>query len=72
MPTRWECRHSSSEMLYLEVAGGEVRMYFDHSPHRPERYSFDDVLAGKLDGQVNNLFGPAAVEELKAAVRERR
>ena len=44
-------------------------MYLDHSPQRPDRYSFDDVLAGKLDGEVNNLFGSAAVEELKAAVR---
>ena len=68
---RWECRYSSSEMLYLEVTKRDVISYFHHSPERPERWRFEDVLAGKHDAEVRNLFGDAAVEELKAAVRTR-
>src|SRR5688500_15714625 len=69
--TRWECRYSSSEMMYLDIAGSEVRMWLHHSPKSADRYSFDDVLSGKLDAEVRNLFGADAVDELRAAVAER-
>ena len=68
---RWECRYSSSEMLYLEVGANEVRCYLDHSPGKPELWTFAEVLAGERDAEVRNLFGEAALEELKAAVRLR-
>lgn len=71
MPTRWECRYSSCEMMYLEIAGGEVRMWLDHSPDKADRYPFDDVLAGKLDAEMTNLFGPGTPAEVKAAVRDK-
>ena len=72
MPPRWECRYSPSEMLYLELRGGEVVTYLDHSPHRPDRYSFDDVLAGRQDAMIAQLFGAAAVGEVKAAIVAQR
>jgi hypothetical protein len=58
-------------MMYLEVLAGDVHMYLDHSPSRGDRYSFDDVLAGQIDAEVNNLFGAGTADELKAAVRGR-
>ena len=58
-------------MMYLEIVGSEVRMWLDHSPNKADRYSFDDVRAGKLDAEVRNLFGEDAVAELKAAVASR-
>jgi hypothetical protein len=68
---RWECRHSSAEMLYLEVGAADVRCYFDHSPAKAERWTFAEVLAGNHDAEVRNLFGDAALAQLKAAVRLR-
>jgi len=73
MQTRWECRYSSSEILYLEIASAShVKTYLDHSPGNAELTSFDDVLAGKMDGEVSNLFGAAALDELKATIRQIR
>ncbi|CAN5541981.1 hypothetical protein BH10PLA1_BH10PLA1_02320 [soil metagenome] len=73
METRWECRYSSSEILYLEIASGShVKTYLDHSPGDVELTSFDDVLAGKMDGEASSLFGAAAVDELKSTVRQIR
>jgi hypothetical protein len=68
---RWECRYSPSEMLYLEVGPAEVRCYLDHSPHKADRWTFEDGLAGRHDAEVTNLFGEPAVEGLKAEVRKR-
>jgi hypothetical protein len=58
-------------MMYLTLDDGRVHMYLDHSPAKGDWYSFDDVLAGVLDAEVRNLFGAEALDELKAAVRER-
>lgn len=69
---QWECRYSSSEMLYLEVGSDNVRCYLHHSPGHADLWSFADVLAGKYDGEVQNLFGEAVVAELKAEVLRRR
>ena len=69
MPDRWECRYSSSEMLYLELRGDHVITYLHHSPNNPDRHSFADVLAGKEDAMISQLFGAAAVDEVKAAIR---
>lgn len=60
-------------MLYLEIASGShVKTYLDHSPGDVELTSFDDVLAGKMDGEVSSLFGEKALEELKATIRQMR
>jgi hypothetical protein len=67
---RWECRYSPSEMLYLDLTPTDVRQFLHHSPHHPEITSFEDVLAGKIDADVRNLFGVQTLEELKAAVRQ--
>src|SRR5215216_277355 len=72
MPERWECRYSSSEMLYLELRGQEMITYLDHAPHNPDRYSFDDVLAGNQDSMISQLFGAPAVDEVKAAIVAQR
>ena len=71
---RWECRYSSSEMMYLEVTEAEVRCFLDHSPDSASRWTFDEVLAGALerDAEVRILFSDQVLGELKAAVRERR
>lgn len=68
MQTKWECRYSSSEMMYLEIDGKHVKTYLDHSPANAELTSFDDVLAGKMDAEVRNLFGEQALAELKETV----
>ena len=44
-------------------------MWIDHSQTTADRYSLEDVLAGKLDAEVNNLFGGNALAELRAACR---
>jgi hypothetical protein len=58
-------------MLYLDVGSDAVRCYLDHSPGTAERWTFAEVLAGDHDAYVRNLFGEAAVDELKTAVRHR-
>jgi hypothetical protein len=68
---RWSCRYSPSEMMYLEVGDADVLCYLHHSPGRADRWSFEEVLAGRHDAAVRNLFGDAAVEALKAEVRRR-
>ena len=68
---RWECRHSSAEMLYLEVRGDEVLEWFDHHPDEPTRWSFAEVLDGDLDEKVAMLFGDDVLAELKATVTAR-
>jgi hypothetical protein len=68
---RWECRYSSCEMLYLEVGSEYVRCYLDHSPAGADLWTFAEVLAGEHDGYVRDLFGEAALAELKATVRQR-
>jgi hypothetical protein len=71
MRTRWETRYSSSEMMYLEIVGHEVRCWLDHSPQSADRYSFEDVLAGACDnGEIPAVFGSEVVAELKAAIGE--
>ena len=72
MPDRWECRYSSSEMLYLELRGQHVITYLHHSPSSADRYSFDEVLAGKQDAMISQLVGAAAVGEVKAAIVAQR
>ena len=68
---RWECRYSSSEMMYLEVGTDDVRCYLHHSPSKADRWTFVDVLSGRHDAEARNLFGDAAAERLKAEVRRR-
>lgn len=70
MRQRWEARYSSCEMMYLEIVDGEVRLWMHHSPRGAQRYAFDDVLRGELDGEVGNIFGRDVLNELKATVRE--
>jgi len=57
--------------MYLELTETGVRSYLDHSPQHAEHTSFADILAGKLDGEVTNLFGANALEQLKAEARSR-
>jgi hypothetical protein len=68
MSTRWECRYSSSEMLYLELRGDHVITYLHHSPNNPDRFPFADILAGTEDAMISQLFGAAAVDQVKAAI----
>lgn len=71
MRTRWECRYSSCEMMYLDIGDGQVHLYLDHAPAKGDWHSFDDVLAGKLDAEITNLFGAGAADEVKAGVRHK-
>jgi hypothetical protein len=68
MVQRWQCRYSSSEMLYMELRGRDVVTYLDHSPQRPDRWSFDEVLSGKHDAEIAQLFGAQAPADVKAAI----
>ena len=72
MPQRWQCRYSPSEMLYLELRGQEIVTYLDHAPDKLDHYAFDDVLAGGQDAMIAQLFGAAAVGEVKAAIVAQR
>ena len=67
---RWEVRYSSCEMIHLDIAEGDVRIWLDHAPSHASRYAFDDVLAGAADGEIGNVFGADALKELKAAIRD--
>jgi hypothetical protein len=68
---RWECRYSSCEMMYIEVCPLEVKCYLDHSEDRAEWWSFDEVLHGERDAYIDNLFGAAALSEIKLEVKKR-
>lgn len=70
MTRRWECRYSSSEMLYLEVTPTDVRRFLDRAEHQAVHTTFESVLAGTLDSEVRKLFGATVIDELKTAVRE--
>ena len=72
MPTRWECRYSSSEMLYLELRNDHIVTFLDHSPTSVERFPFSEVLAGKHDAMIANLFGQNALPQIKAAIEQPR
>ena len=69
MPTRWECRYSSSEMLYLELRDNHIVTFLHHSPNSVERFPFTEVLAGKHDAMINTLFGQNALPQIKAAIK---
>lgn len=70
---RWDCRYSSCEMMYLEVeSDGSARMYLHHSPQSADRASADDILAGKWDATVRNLYSEQVLAELKAEVQLRQ
>ena len=70
MPTRWECRYSSSEMLYLELRDEHLVTFLDHSPTSVERFPFTEVLAGRHDAMINTLFGQNARPQIKAAIKQ--
>lgn len=69
---RWECRHASAEMLYLEVGDDEVLEWFDHHPDEPTRWSFTAVLDGALDDKISALWDDEVLAQLKTEVRRRR
>lgn len=71
MKPRWECRYSSSEMMYLEIQKHEVVLYLDHSPSKADRYTFDEVLNGALDREVGAVFGITTLNELKTELKNR-
>lgn len=68
---RFECRYSSSEMMYLEIVGKTVRCYLDHSPQHARTWSAAEVLGGDLetDGEVATLFDRSEIEQIKEALR---
>ena len=68
---RYECRYSSSEMMYLEVTETDVRCYLDHSPDRASHWTFAEVVAGAMDAEVRNLFSDDEIEEVKTMAEER-
>ena len=68
---RWECRYSSSEMLYMVVDPDCVRSYLNSPDNGADRWSFADVLAGEHDAEVRALFDDKVLEDLKAEVRRR-
>jgi len=68
---RWECRHSSSEMLYLEVTATDVRCYLDHSPASASVWTFEQIVAGEADRELFNFYSAAEIAEMKAEARRR-
>jgi hypothetical protein len=70
-PQRWSTRWSPAEMMYLEVRDNEVVMYLDHSPQRPDRFTFEQVLSGEAEKWYRNEFGENVAREVAAAVRKR-
>lgn len=67
---RWECRYSSSEMLYLEVTATDVRCYLHHSPETASVWSFADVVAGAADRELD-LFTSVEIAAVKAEAAKR-
>lgn len=68
---RWECRYSSSEMLYMVVNSDCVRSHLNSPDNVNSRWDFADVLAGVHDAEVRALFNDTVLDELKAEVRRR-
>ena len=68
----WQCRYSSCEMLYMELRGSYVVTYLNRPSSNDELFSFDEVLAGEQDAMISQLFGAAAVDEVKAAIVAQR
>jgi hypothetical protein len=67
----WECRYSSSEMLYLEMMPAEVRCYLYGQERTADHWSFERSSLGNRMRRSVTSFGAKAVDEVKAAVRER-
>ena len=57
--------------MYMEVGATHVRSYLHHSPGSADLWPFAEVLEGRHDAEVRNLFGDSAVDELKAEIRLR-
>ena len=53
----------------MELRGSYVITYLNRSSANDERFSFEEVLAGDQDAMISQLFGAAAVDEVKAAIR---
>ncbi len=68
---RWECRYSSSEMLYMVVDPDCVRSYLNSPDNENGRWDFADVLAGEHDAEVRAQFNDAVLDALKAEVQRR-
>ena len=68
----WQIRYSSCEMLYLDITERGVHAYLDHSPHKGDRWSFEEVLSGAADYAIRVDFGSEILEELKAELRTRQ
>ena len=68
---KWSTRWSPAEMMYLEVRDNELVMYLDHSPDRPSRFSFAQVVSGEAERWYVNEFGDAVAREVRAAVEQR-
>jgi hypothetical protein len=58
-------------MLYLEITGRDVRCYLHHSPGSASVWSYEEVVAGKADGELSNLFSDGDIAELKAEAAKR-
>lgn len=70
--SRWEIRYSPSEMMYLDIASSEVRLYLHHSPEHAQTWTFAQVIAGEADRDIRiNSFTEDDLLELKAAVARR-
>ena len=68
---RWECRYSSSEMLFMVVDKDSVCSYLNFPENENSRWDFADVLAGVHDAEVRALFSDRVLDDRKAEVRRR-
>ncbi len=66
---RWETRHSSAEMMYLEVTPQDVRCYLNNHKDRADHWSYEEVLDGQADYIIGAVFGTEVVEQLKVEAR---
>ena len=67
---QWERQTGHSESSHLELMKDGVLTFQDEDRTRSTRWTFDQVLAGELDGHVGNLFGGHALDEIKEAARK--
>lgn len=58
-------------MLYLDVQANHVRCFLDHSADKADRWTFDEILAGRHDAYIELLFGESALRQLIDEVRLR-
>ena len=71
LPTHWETRYSSSEMMYLDVTSTGVRAYLNQNVGAADHWTLEEANEGGADYMIRGVFGEETLVELHAAIQAR-